>query len=92
MIRTTQPRPCAPRHPLIDPDDPEGTQLAICAVLALLKDYRFTQVEQFENADARIKPDYLVGEIRILEGLDSAVRYLADLATAQRSAIREVKP
>ena len=80
-----------PNHPFIDPDDPEGTQIAICAVLALLKDYRFLQYESFEKPGGAMNSDHLDGEIRILLGLDSAVRYLADLAVAQRSAIREVK-
>ncbi len=90
MTRTTQPRPCAPHHPFIDPDDPEGTQLAICAVLAL-KDYRFLQYESFEKSGGAMNSDHLDGEVRILLGVDSAVRYLADLAIERRSAIREVK-
>ena len=70
--------PTQPLHPFIEPGSGEGTYLAINGVLAFLQDRLYRECEVV-GGSLPVGVDHIVGELRILEGLRSAVKYLSHL-------------
>ena len=74
------PAPDQPTNPLICAGDADGTRQAISEIIAFLHDRWMAELELC-SADGRIETSATVvsAEMRILDGIGSAVEYLAGL-------------
>ncbi|TDJ41805.1 MAG: hypothetical protein E2O54_03925 [Gammaproteobacteria bacterium] len=57
-------------------------------VLALLADRLFKECELERKGGTPVNTDHIMGEIRILEGLQSATKYLSHLDTVSSNVTR----
>ena len=71
-----------PEHPFIEADSTEGTLISITVVLAYMHLSLLGEIEVRQHSHLN-NTDHLSGQIRILEGLQDAVKYVGDLDAAR---------
>ena len=71
--------PARPQHPFVELGSAEGTTESIDVVLAYMHQSLFAEIEN-PGGSSRVSSDHLSGQLRLLEGLRSAVAYLGQMA------------
>ena len=75
------------RNPFIETDSAQETLVSINVVLAYMHMSLLGEIE-FRQHSIPNETDYLSGQLRILEGLQDAVKYVGDLDAARSNVTK----